>query len=143
MHTHRCLGPKMYIAHTSKSFGQHSGSTFAHKDVTSAYNILLDVANDADGTPGFALWHIWAPWSSAKLEEYIFKNGLALPEDGSPIHGQRVYLDEKHIKEMSAIAGLKPFTIQQRKGDVVFIPGNCAHQVRVSNNSVFVIDLHA
>lgn len=133
MYIHSCPGPKLYIAQTSKDLGQHSGSTFVHKDVTSAYNVALDIEENEDGTPGFALWHIWPPWSSKKLEQYILKKGLALAEDGSPIHGQRVYLDENHIQEMSAITGLKPFTIQQRKGDAVFIPANCAHQVRVLN----------
>lgn len=108
--------------------------------MTSAYNILLDVEKNADGTPGFALWHIWPPWSSTKLDEYMLKNGLAPADSGSPVHGQRVYLNEKHIQEMSAIAGLKPFTIHQRKGDVVFIPGNCAHQVRGLNGFIHFID---
>lgn len=77
-----------------------------------------------------------------KLEEYMLKKGLASADSGSPIHGQRVYLDEEHIQEMTAIAGLKPFTIQQREGDAVFIPGNCAHQVSELNPSMPVIDFH-
>lgn len=122
----------MYLAYASKtSDGDHMGSTLLHKDVTAAYNIALDVANLPDGGPGHALWHIWPAWSSSMLEKFIFEQGLASPDEGNPIHGQRVYLDENHIKAFAEEYKVKPFVIRQQKGQAVFIPPDCPHSVIV------------
>lgn len=119
----------MYIAYASKASGVHTGSTFLHKDVTSAYNIALDVADSSNGEPGFALWHIWPAWSSPMLEEFIGQAELVPAEDGNPIHGQKVYLTEPMIEVFARKYGVHPFAIRQRKGEAVFIPANCPHQV--------------
>lgn len=120
----------MYIAYASKVSDEHIGSTRLHKDMSGAYNIALDVADAPDGKPGSALWNIWPAWASPLLEKYILDRGLALPQDGNPIHGQKVYLDEGHVKEISALFNIKPFVIHQRKGQAVFIPPGCPHSVR-------------
>lgn len=123
----------MYLAYASKtSDGNHIGSTLLHKDVTAAYNIALDVANLPDGRPGHALWHIWPAWSSSMLEAFILQHDLASPNEGNPIHGQRVYLDENHIKAFTEEYKVKPFVIRQRKGQAVFIPPDCPHSVSAS-----------
>lgn len=119
----------MYLAYASKLHGDHIGSTVIHKDVTSAYNIALDVANLPTGEPGYALWCIWPAWSSAMLEEYILDNNLSSSEEGNPIHGHNVYLNETHIERFSQHYNVRPYVFRQRKGDAVFIPPNCPHSV--------------
>lgn len=123
----------MYIAYASTVSGEHIGSTFLHKDVTAAYNIALDVADLPTGEPGFALWHIWPSWSSPMLEEFILDNGLASPKSGSPIHGQQVYLTDQQITAFTDKYKIKPFRICQHKEEVVFIPPDCPHQVRMTS----------
>ncbi|EIM79778.1 uncharacterized protein STEHIDRAFT_69030, partial [Stereum hirsutum FP-91666 SS1] len=123
------LGPKMYLAYASQRVGKHIGSTFLHKDVTSAYNIALDVAESPTGEPGHALWHLWPSWASPMLEEFMVEQKLVSPNDGNPIHTQSVYLTESQIEAFSTRYEVKPFVIRQRKGDAVFIPPGCPHQV--------------
>lgn len=123
------VGPKMYLAYASQVSGEHIGSTFLHKDVTAAYNILLDAADSPTGEPGYALWHLWPSWSSPMLEEFILEEKLAYAVDGNPIHGQGVYLTEPQIEAFSVRYGIRPFAIRQRKGDAIFIPPGCPHQV--------------
>lgn len=123
------IGPKMYLAYASQRVGKHIGSTFLHKDVTSAYNIALDVAESPTGEPGHALWHLWPSWASPMLEEFMVEQKLVSPNDGNPIHTQSVYLTESQIEAFSTRYEVKPFVIRQRKGDAVFIPPGCPHQV--------------
>lgn len=132
----------MYLAYASKMNSKHIGSTVIHKDVTSAYNIALDVAAAPTGEPGYALWYIWPSWSSEALEEYIHENSLSSTLDGNMIHSQQVYLDEYHIERFAMRYNVKPFIFHQHKGEAVFIPPNCPHSVSRISFRFFLFSSH-
>lgn len=120
---HGIKGPKMYLATSSVRGKTHVGSTRLHKDITAAYNLSIE---------GRALWTIWPSWASHRLCEFIFHKGMATREDGNPIHNQLVYLSTDDVAEFSAETGIHPFVFEQQAGQIVCIPSNCAHQVRIS-----------
>lgn len=112
----------MYLAQASMRNGQHIGSTRMHKDITAAYNISIE---------GRALWTIWPSWASERLCQFIVHKGLADPNAGNPIHQQIVYLSQDAVREFSTVYGVAPFVFFQDPGQMVCIPSNCPHQVRL------------
>jgi lysine-specific demethylase 3 len=48
---------------------------------------------------------------------------------GDSIHSQMIYLTPHLLKLLFAKYRIKPYTIFQYPGEVVFIPAYCAHQV--------------
>ena len=75
-----------------------------------------------------AIWHIFPAHSQAALRGFLHDK---FPNFGSrdPIHSQIVYLSEAMLRELRECSGVAPWVIEQRVGDMVFIPAGCAHQV--------------
>ena len=122
-------GPKMYLGQYSIFKNHHQSSTKLHMDITDAYNEMLLAAKCPDGTPGYALWSIWDARGTLLLREFL-RNEFRLygPED--PIHSQSIYVRPEVCERFFKTYGVRPYTIRQYPGDVVFIPGYCAHEVR-------------
>ncbi|KAI1784034.1 hypothetical protein LXA43DRAFT_902412 [Ganoderma leucocontextum] len=120
------LGPKMYIA-TKDLYSK--GSTPLHLDVTSAINILVHVEPNGSGGDG-ALWHIFSAQDASNLREYLRQLGNTSPD---PIHAQTTYLTDPMLADLWMQYGTRPYRVEQRYGDAVFIPAGCPHQV--SNRS--------
>lgn len=110
-------GPKMYLATKDLS---KTGSTVLHLDVTDAINILPYVHDAQIGRSSGAHWDIFSPNDSERIRKYYGTN-----EGQDPIHAQKFYVTPADAKAM----GIRPFVIDQRAGEAVFIPAGCAHQV--------------
>ena len=123
-------GPKMYNAHGDPANNLRHGSTRLHLDVTGAVNIMLYAADQLDGSPGGALWHIFGPEATPILRQFMREEAAgATEEPGDPIHNQSTYLTPSLLETLSQRYGLHPYTISQHPGDAVYIPAGCAHQV--------------
>ncbi|KAI0644323.1 hypothetical protein C8Q79DRAFT_876239, partial [Trametes meyenii] len=123
------LGPKVYIA-TRDNDG--AGSTRLHLDTTSAVNILVYEADEDQ--PG-ALWHIFLAEDLEKIRGYLRTSCNDEQDSPESLHAQSVYLTSSMLEEL-CLRGVRPFTVQQRYGDAIFIPAGCAHQV--SNTSACI-----
>ncbi|KAI0709976.1 hypothetical protein C8Q76DRAFT_569720, partial [Earliella scabrosa] len=117
------LGPKLYLA--SQDIGGR-GTTLLHKDVSSAVNILTFSSNPTQGAPG-ARWLIFRPEDSSDLCGYL-KMKLQLADNVHPIHSQKCFVTDDMLPELAS-CGIRPYIIQQRVGDAIFIPAGAAHQV--------------
>ena len=118
----------MYFAFKTVQDDHHHGSTKLHMDLTDAANMMLWSKIGPDGTAGCALWHIFAAADAFLLRKFISEycgfNGL-----GDPVHSQIIYLTPELLELLFKIYGVRPYTIYQYPGKVVFIPAYCAHQV--------------
>ena len=121
-------GPKLYLA--SQDIGGR-GTTLLHKDVSSAVNILTFSSNPTQGAPG-ARWLIFRPEDSSDLCGYL-KMKLQLADNVHPIHSQKCFVTDDMLPELAS-CGIRPYIIQQRVGDAIFIPAGAAHQVRGRDN---------
>jgi JmjC domain, hydroxylase len=101
------------------------GSTCLHQDVADAWNCLLYASND-----GFALWHLWAAEDAQALDDFVCEEFGISRVAGSPILQQQVYLSLPVLARLKEVKNISPYTIIQRRGDIVFIPAGCPHQVR-------------
>jgi hypothetical protein len=113
----------MYIAYKDS---KGLGSTRLHVDASDAINLMVHAE---PRMTGYAEWIIFTRGDTERLREFLKPQGgveSQLPED--PIHGQRVFLTQEHLREISAL-GIVPYTVHQRVGETVFIPAGCAHQV--------------
>jgi hypothetical protein len=120
----------MYNAHGDPANNLRHGSTRLHLDVTGAVNIMLYAADQLDGSPGGALWHIFGPEATPILRQFMREEAAgATEEPGDPIHNQSTYLTPSLLETLSQRYGLHPYTISQHPGDAVYIPAGCAHQV--------------
>ena len=121
----------MYNALASVLDDAHSGSTRLHLDLSDAVNILTYASSTTDGSPGYALWHIFAPEDSDHIRKYI-RSRLSLDIDipivGDFIHNQDTYLTPSMLAELKETYAVRPYTIRQYVGEAVFIPAGCAHQ---------------
>jgi len=108
--------------------GNH-GSTRCHMDMTAAFNLMTWSGPTAEGEPGYALWHIFAPSDASALRDFL--KSYIPPEryDGDPIHSQSIYITSEMLKVLKEKHRVEPFTIKQRVGEIVFIPPGAAHQV--------------
>lgn len=50
--------------------------------------------------------------------------------DINPIFSQKFMLVERHRQQLAAEQGLEMWHFEQHRGEAVFIPGGCPHQVR-------------
>jgi hypothetical protein len=121
------VGPKMYNANRSKPGNQHCGSTNLHMDLTDAVNVMVWAAQK-DGSPGYAVWHIFTSAVSDTLRKFLREEGSTGP--GDPIHSQTVYLTPTMLQSLATNYQVRPYTIYQHPGEAVYIPAGCAHQVR-------------
>lgn len=122
-------GPKMYNSLSSIFDDHHAGSTRLHLDLSDAVNIMAYASKTADDSPGFAIWHIFAPEDSDRIRVYLRsrkEHGLIV---GDPIHNQDDYLTPRMLAELKDEYMVRPYYIRQYVGDAVFIPAGCAHQV--------------
>ena len=117
----------MYNADGSMQDDQHHGSTKLHMDITDALNLMVWAAKLPDGSPGYAIWHIFPAAISDILRQFLREEGFT--DLGDLIHLQMVYVTPIMLKRLFAKHRVKPYVICQRPGDAVFIPAGCAHQV--------------
>ncbi|CAI5993973.1 unnamed protein product [Closterium sp. NIES-64] len=98
----------------------------------------------AGGDEGAALWDIFRREDSDKIRAFIarhlheFRHLHNQMDD--EIHDQTVYLTARHKEMLYTEYGVEAWTFEQRRGEAVFIPAGCAHQVRnlMSNMKVAV-----
>lgn len=121
-------GPKLYVAQKSLSEGNIYGSTRLHMDVTSAVNLML-WAQCQDGTPGWAVWHLFPREASPILRKFLVEDVGCDPENGDPIHSQKICMTAELLERLQAKYNVRPYVVHQRPGQAVFIPAGCAHQV--------------
>ncbi|KAJ3553431.1 hypothetical protein NM688_g3617 [Phlebia brevispora] len=106
---------------------QRRGSTRLHLDMSGAVNLMVE---DLSGKG--ALWTIFAAEDTDRVRAFLrgkYHLSTSLP---CPIHAQKYYLGILELRELFIDQGVTPYIFTQRKGQAVFIPAGCAHQV--SNN---------
>lgn len=114
------LGPKGY---NCPRIEPGSASTGIHMDHMDAWNVLHWLASD------WAEWYLFPADSSAILRQYIKDKGKTY--SGDPIHSGTVCLSEDDIDELKE-RGVRPWVVQQRAGEAVFVPSGCPHQVLIN-----------
>lgn len=127
----------MYIAmedHTKQ------GSTKLHMDLSDAVNILVHESQSSTGGDGGALWHMFSREDTVRLSQ-ILKAHPSYDGEGDPIHQQRIYLSAFDLEVLKRDHGIVPFVIIQRRGQAVFIPAGCAHQVCGLFNDTYTMRL--
>lgn len=120
-------GPKMYISQASPATKNTKGSTRLHMDMADAVNIMLHTELQPDGTPGCAVWDLFAAEDSEKISRFLKRKLRGNSAD--PIHSQKTYLNDQLRKQLFEEEGVRSWRVYQRAGDAVFIPAGCAHQV--------------
>ena len=119
----------MYNSKGCGAEDDHNGSTKLHMDLTDAVNIMLWAGRCYDGSPGYALWHLYPPRMANILRQFFKEEGLD-EGAGDFIHSQRIYVTSAMHEHIYKKYGVKPYVIRQRPGEAVFIPAGWAHQVR-------------
>jgi hypothetical protein len=117
----------MYNANASLQDDYHHGSTYLHKDITDAVNMMVWAA-EKDGKVGYALWHIFPASVSPILRKFL-REVAGFKGAGDPIHAQTTYLTPKLLERLAAEYKVLPYVVTQYPGQVVYIPAGCAHQV--------------
>ncbi|GAA5833615.1 hypothetical protein JCM3766R1_002590 [Sporobolomyces carnicolor] len=129
------LGPKGYFSEFSDDTSGGQGSTKLH-----TVNVLLWSSTGPRRTAGIAVWDLYRAEDADKIREFLYELiaadrkyrgdvAKARMEQDDPIHTQRFFLDQKLRKELWEKKGVKSWRIQQKPGQVVFVPAGCAHQV--------------
>jgi JmjC domain, hydroxylase len=118
----------MYNSNGCAVEDDHNGSTKLHMDLTDAVNIMLWAGLCSDGSPGYALWHLYPPQVANILRQFFREEGFD-EKAGDFIHGQRIYVNFAMQQRLYEKYGVKPYVIRQRPGEAVFIPAGWAHQV--------------
>lgn len=80
-----------------------------------------------DGSPGYALWHIFNGCDVPALRDFLQSKFPTL--SGDVIHNQEIYLKPSLLEELGNTRGIRPYVIHQGVGEAVFIPAGCPHQV--------------
>ena len=119
----------MYNSNGCRAEDDHSGSTKLHMDLTDAVNVMLWAGLCYDGSPGYALWHLYPPLMVIILRQFFREEGLNQGA-GDFIHSQRIYVTSAMHERIYKKYDMKPYVIHQRPGEAVFIPAGWAHQVR-------------
>jgi hypothetical protein len=122
------IGPKMYNANGGELADDIYGSTKLHMDLTDAVNVMVWAANCRDGSPGYALWHIFLPEAAEILRRFFEEEGFVVGS-GDLIHLQNIYVHDGMLKRLADKYNIRPYTIRQYTNQAVFIPAGCPHQV--------------
>jgi lysine-specific demethylase 3 len=97
--------------------------------------------------PAGAVWHLFrtsdrlalngwllaraAAEKASDTPREVFARPPAYYEPGSnPVHSQAFFLTSSELQALENETGIRPWTVEQRTGDAVFIPAGCPHQVR-------------
>lgn len=109
-------------------------STSLHVDNSDAVNMLSDSVIDPATAKCSASWVIFPSdeHSYRILHTYLeerFKDDPRTKE-GDIIHSQWVVITKPMLKELKEVYGLRPWEIEQKPGDSIFIPSRCPHMVR-------------
>ncbi|KAI3839125.1 hypothetical protein MKW92_034251 [Papaver armeniacum] len=96
------------------------------------------VPDNCSSNSAGALWDIFRREDVPKLQEYLrnycreFRHLYCsrVEQVSHPIHDQRFYLTLDHKKKLKEEYGIEPWTFVQERGEAVFIPTGCPHQVR-------------
>ena len=124
------MGPKVYAASADMI-------TWAHNDMSDATNLMLHVDGDNDDDVG-ADWHVWSHLDRTLLVDALKRLYLQehpdapIDEPYNPLWPSDVkcFASEEELATMQAEGGVAPWKIEQRRGDAVFVPCGCPHQVR-------------
>ena len=105
---------------------ERQGSTKLHMDMSGAVNIMV---SDLSGKG--SLWTIFAAKDTEIIRGYLRKKYNLDPSSPCPIHSQRYYLHQADLRKLLSDEAVIPYIFTQRKGQAVFIPVGCVHQVSV------------
>lgn len=122
------LGPKMYNAFAGDDGENGLGSTRLHMDMADAVNIMMHTEGTESGTFGYAMWDIFRASDSEAIRGYL-RRVFSIEDGEDPIHSQEYFLNAKLRRDLFEETGVKSFRVRQRRGDAVFIPAGCPHQV--------------
>jgi hypothetical protein len=125
------LGPKMYNAEATLQDDNHHGSTRLHLDLTDAVNVMIWAANldEESGESGYAVWHIFAASDLPCLRQFLTEEGI-FKGMGDSVHSQTICMTPALLQRLFDKYGVRPYVINQYVGHAVYIPAECAHQVR-------------
>lgn len=131
--------------YNSPAMASDKASTSLHVDNSDAVNMLSDAVMDPATAKRSADWVIFPSdeHSYRILHTYLeekFKDDPRTRE-GDIIHSQRVVITKPMLKELKEVYGLRPWEIEQKLGDSIFIPSRCPHMVRC-NIVIQSFDLH-
>ncbi|EOD41044.1 hypothetical protein EMIHUDRAFT_222108 [Emiliania huxleyi CCMP1516] len=138
---------------------QLGGHTNLHCDVSDAVNVMVDVYEGDDGDDSedetdearaaprageeslmSAIWDIYR-WQDTEAILQLL-HAVARERDveitSNPIHDQLFYLDDTLRKRLRDQYKVRGWRFVQRRGDAVFIPAGCPHQVRNLSSCVKV-----
>ena len=116
---HGVIGPKMYIANKDRGYG----STRLHMDVADAWNALHC---------GLADWLMFRRQDADALAKFFCEQGIFVGP-GHPVHAQQICVTDDMLTTLEEKTGIRPYRVRQHKGDMVFIPVRCIHQVKFSS----------
>ena len=118
----------MYIAMGTKP--ESGGTTKLHLDVTDAVNLMVW---SALGDAPAATWHIFPRADALKLSNAVdVLKGREPANNTRLIHSHSVYLSPDDLHWLHSRYNIRPWVVEQRAGDMVFIPAGCPHQVGYS-----------
>lgn len=90
----------MYTAFAAREDVDGRGSTRLHMDMADAVNLMLYASPMADGSPGCAVWDLYAQDDADKLRAFLKKRFDQTHRFTDPIHSQHFYLDARLRAEL-------------------------------------------
>jgi lysine-specific demethylase 3 len=162
------LGPKMYNAYGRHASWRgmdpqtkKGGHTNLHCDVSDAVNVMVDVGYDDEQeydsddenepllrdaelgelrTQHGAIWDIyrWEDTDAILSLLHTVARERDVEITNNPIHDQLFYLDDTLRRRLRDQYGVRGWRFVQQRGDSIFIPAGCPHQVRNLSSCVKV-----